>query len=547
VLLLAAVSALGHRSRAPLYGGSTDFAEIGREMAERGDWLTPRFDYDRFLDKPPLQDWLVLLSYRLFGVTEEAARLPSALALVGCVGLTMLIGDALFGATTGCLAGLFLATTMGFSIYSYSPIAEPLLAFWITASLLCFWRFRRDPGRSVRLWLMYASLALGVLTKGLTALIFPCGVIALFLLFNDGFKGLGPLLFARGWLLVVLLCLPWHLWIAWHNQGYLWFYFVHEQVLRFMGARVVEDEHLSNPAFLSLAAAALFPWIIFLPKALWFHWRSRREGGELSEPALFVLLWAVVILGFFVVSKFKCHYYAIPAWPALMLLIAHPLGVRLKNSGDIRPLLASLLFLSAASAVGLLVLPQVARALRLELAFPWILEDSEKSMVILLVVSLSASLLVYRRRLHAALFCIFAMMLPLIAFSQRAISRLGPVLSEKSLAEAAVRCLATLPVSTPLVHVETREDIYQAPAVFYARRRIWLVMPRDKQVFPLGREFYLDPERFDSWWRDGRPVLLMGDKDRMAALLGGMPRFVLARSGGNILTANRDVCGRGRE
>jgi len=135
------------------------------------------------------------------------------------------------------------------------------------------------------------------------------------------------------------------------------------------------------------------------------------------------------------------------------------------------------------------------------------------------------------------------MMGPLLVFSDRAIARLGPVLSEKSLAEAAVKCLDTLPPEAPLVHVETEEDIYHAPALFYARRRIWLVMPKDKQVFPLGRTFYLSPEDFDAWWRARPPVLLMGDESRIEELLGEPPRFVLARSGGHVLAANSPVCG----
>jgi len=543
VLLLAAAAAGGRWGRAPLYGGSSDFAEIGREMAERGDWLTPSFDYDRFLDKPPLQEWLMLASYRLFGVSEESARAPSALALVGCVGLTMLMGEALFGAATGLLAGVLMATTMGFSVYSYSTIAEPLLALWMTAALLCFWEHRRDPSREGWLWGLYVSLALGVLTKGLTALVFPCGIIGLFLVLVDGPKSLKPLLFGRGWLLLLALSLPWHLWIAVHNKGYLWFYFIHEHFLRFIGERALEDEHISTPAFFALTAAALFPWIAFLPKAAWFHWRAWREKREAGEPVLFLLLWAGVIMGFFAVSDFKCHYYSIPGWPAVMLLIAHPLAVRLKDHGDIRPLLASSLALAAAGAAGLYLLPQAARAIRLESAFPWIIEDSSRSLKILLVAASAASALVFLRRHSAALLCLGAMMVPLIAFSDRAISRLGPVLSEKSLAETAARCLETLPPTTPLVHVETEEDIYHAPALFYARRRIWLVMPRDKQVFPLGRTFYLDPESFRSWWKAGKPVLLMGDQARTEKLLGEEPRFVLARSGGHELTANVDVCG----
>lgn len=542
VLALAALAALGHGGRAPLYGGSSDFAEIGREMAERGDWLTPSFDYDRFLDKPPLQEWLMLASYRLFGVSEESARLPSALALVGCVGLTMLIGEALYGAATGALAGLLLATTMGFSIYSFSTIAEPLLALWMSGALLCFWRFRQAPDRRAWLWGLYVCLALGVLTKGLTALIFPCGIIGLFLRLRDGPKSLGPLSFAPGWLLLLLLCMPWHLWIAWHNDGYLWFYFVHEHFLRFLGERALVDVHISTPEFFGVLAAALFPWIALLPQALWFHGRAwRREG--LSEPVLFLLLWAAVILGFFAVSKFKCHYYSIPAWPALILLIAHPLAVRLQDRRGVRPLLASLLALAGAGAAALYFLPAAARTLRLAPSFPWIVEDSRKSLAILLLASSAASLLVCFRRHRAAIVCLGAMMAPLLIFSDRAIARLGPELSEKSLAEAAVRCLATLPPETALVHVETEEDIYHAPALFYARRRIWLVMPRDKQVFPLGRTFYLAPEDFDAWWHSRQPVLLMGDESRAEDLLGGVPRFVLARSGGHVLAANAPVCG----
>src|SRR5579871_1354946 len=86
-------------------------AEAAREMLVTGDWLVPTFNFQLRSDKPALLYWLQLGAYRLFGVNEFAARLPSAVAGMLTILLTYELGRRLFRASTGLLAGLVLASS----------------------------------------------------------------------------------------------------------------------------------------------------------------------------------------------------------------------------------------------------------------------------------------------------------------------------------------------------------------------------------------------------------------------------------------------------
>ena len=108
---MLAFSGLGAR---PLISpAEARYALIAREMVESGDWIQPHFNHARFYEKPPLTYWCVAASYRLFGFTEFASRLPSALAYVGTVLLTFLLALELVGSGTAPLAALIYATSLG--------------------------------------------------------------------------------------------------------------------------------------------------------------------------------------------------------------------------------------------------------------------------------------------------------------------------------------------------------------------------------------------------------------------------------------------------
>src|SRR6516165_4666874 len=152
------------------------YAEIAREMLVSGDWITPRDNFVRYFEKPPLVYWLTALSFRILGKSEFAARLPAAAFSVGQVALIEGLGEALFGAGTGLAAALCLGLSPAFFGFARFITLDPALAFLITAALTLFHRAAAIEGfrsRAAQAEMMGAAAltALGTLTKGPVAIV----------------------------------------------------------------------------------------------------------------------------------------------------------------------------------------------------------------------------------------------------------------------------------------------------------------------------------------------------------------------------------------
>src|SRR5262249_28156379 len=139
-------------------------AGCAQEMLESGDWVVPKFNAKLRDVKPALLYWLQVAAYRCFGVSEFAARLPSALAALLAVLLTYELGRRLFGAATGLLAGLVLASTALFCASAHFANPDALLSACTVLTMLLFWG-GYAAGRLQFGW-MGVSTGLAVLAKG---------------------------------------------------------------------------------------------------------------------------------------------------------------------------------------------------------------------------------------------------------------------------------------------------------------------------------------------------------------------------------------------
>jgi 4-amino-4-deoxy-L-arabinose transferase-like glycosyltransferase len=306
------------------------YAEIAREMVVSGDWLTPRLNGTRYLDKPPLIYWLIVLSYRLFGVSEFSARLPNALAGLAGVLVTYGVGRRLLGGSASFLAGLVLTTSVGYFVFSRQLLPDMVFACCTTIGMAGLIGVVRQ-SRWQQRWTMvaYFGLALAVMTKGVLGF-FPLGVVAIYVLWIGRWQALRALASPVGISIFVALTVPWHAYIAWRNTGYFWHYFANEQFLRFLGQRhPIDFISLPLPIFWLLLFLWLLPWSPYLA----LDWRQRwlRLGPERpdEEPVvLLLLLWAGLLLVFFSMSRARLPQYSLPAMPALALLIGKSLDDR---------------------------------------------------------------------------------------------------------------------------------------------------------------------------------------------------------------------------
>jgi 4-amino-4-deoxy-L-arabinose transferase-like glycosyltransferase len=311
----------------------TVHAEAAREMLLRHDWVTLYTNGLRYLEKAPLMYWSLATSYKIFGISNWSTRLPLMLGVLALVLATYRLGRYVYGEAGGLYAGVALATSLGLFIFTRFLIPEVLVALWLTLGYYFFLKSLEDerPSRLV-CWGFAAVCALNVLTKGLIGLVFPAGAIGLYLLLTGNLRRLLKLHVVSSTIVFLVIAAPWHILAALRNppqgqaRGFLWFYFINEHVMRFLGKRVPPGyDTVPLAIFWGLLLAWLLPWSVFLPQALldvparWREIRSNKLDRQQRANLLF-FLWALVIVGFFSFST-RQEYYTIPALPGAALLV----------------------------------------------------------------------------------------------------------------------------------------------------------------------------------------------------------------------------------
>lgn len=325
LVLVALVSLVyfGAAGSRPMFDdGDALYAHVAQRMAQTGDWVTPEANGVRFLDKPPMMYWLMGMSYRVFGMTEFAARFPSALAVLGIAFLMYLMGKRTGGQCQGFIAGAAASLSVGTFLFTRQAFPDVFFVFFLTLSMYAFLEWyldARNPRFSALLF--YAALAGAVLTKGLIGVAFPVAIVILFLLWSRAWGRLLHFHIGAGSLLFLALALPWHILAAARNPGFLWYYFVNEQFLRFLGKRQPFDyESISLPVFWGLVLAWFFPWSAFLPSIRHVFQNLHLHSTEVVATVRLALSWALVIFVFFSFSS-RIEHYSMPILPPLGLLV----------------------------------------------------------------------------------------------------------------------------------------------------------------------------------------------------------------------------------
>ena len=289
------------------------YGEIAREMYLSADYVTPRDDFVRYFEKPPLVYWAETASIAIFGAHEFAIRLPAALFSVGQVVLTAAIAEVMFGAAPAILAAIALALSPLFFGFARFATLDPALAFFMTAALGAFYLAARTTDFGVgagRRWFLAsaAMLALGTLAKGPVAPVL-CGTIALIWIL---FERRAAEILRMPWLFAILIYLaiaaPWFVLAAHRNPDFLHFFFIHEHVQRYLE----NTEHGWGPwFFIPVVIAGAWPWFYFVL----FGARTSNRS-ELR----FLIIWFAVIFVFFSIPRAKLGSYVLPAMPALAML-----------------------------------------------------------------------------------------------------------------------------------------------------------------------------------------------------------------------------------
>jgi 4-amino-4-deoxy-L-arabinose transferase-like glycosyltransferase len=345
ILLWAAIYAAAMFTPALLDDVDTVHAEAAREMVLRHDWVTLYTDGIRYLEKAPLMYWNVAASYKLFGISDWSTRLPLMLTVLALLLATYSVGKRAYGETGGFYSAVALGTCVGPYIFTRFQIPDVMVGLWLTLGFSFFVQsFEEEPPSRLACWGFAATCALNVLTKSLIGLVFPITTVVLYLLLTGNLARLRKLRLVSSSIVFLLIAAPWHILAALRNpsqgpvRGFLWFYFVNEQFLRYVNKRVPPG-YDTVPLFIfwGLLILWLMPWCIFLPQAVREiprKWRGLSGASNTRQRAnLLFALWVLVIVVFFSFST-RQEYYTIPAVPGVALLIGGWLAKESESASD---------------------------------------------------------------------------------------------------------------------------------------------------------------------------------------------------------------------
>jgi len=578
-LLWGAIYVAGMFTPALLDDVDTVHAEAAREMLLRHDWVTLYTNGIRYLEKAPLPYWSVAASYTVFGVHDWSTRLPLMLSVLATLLVVYGLGARAYGQRAGFYSAMVLGTSIGPYIYTRFQIPDAMVGLWLALSYYFFLRFLEKPSR-LACWGFAAACALNVHTKSLIGLLFPLATVGLYLILTGNVRRILKAHLLSSSIVFLLIAAPWHILAALRNpaqgavRGFLWFYFVNEQFLRYVNKRVPPG-YDTVPLFIfyGLLLVWLVPWVIFLPQSLrnvpfrWKEWGSDMTPQQ--RASLLFTLWVVVIVGFFSFST-RQEYYTLPALPGLALLIGGWLakeadattGPAERKAGRISStVLLVLAIIGAATGLALLISSRTPppgtdlatlltrNPTEYDLSLGHVLDLTPEALgalrtplagaVVALLVGATANWWLRRRaKPRPGNVALVVMMVALLACVHSAFVAFSPILSSKDLADAIQRCYR--PGSSIVVDGE----YHQASTLnFYLRVPLRVLHAPSGNLwygskFPDAPQVFESQASFEKLWAGPATVFLWSEQENPRELQG-LTHYTLASRGGKFIFTNR--------
>ena len=297
----------------------TRYAQIGQDMLHSGNWVAPHFMGLRYFEKPIAGYWMIAIGQAVFGDNLFGVRIASALSTGLSVWLVWLIAGRLWRDPRKRFASTLIYMSFGLVAgqAGYANL-DPQFTFWVNLSLVAVWFAFDSSTRRARLcaWAVLGlACGMGFMTKGFLAWLLPVLIAVPYALWQRRIKEVlsyGPLAI----LVAVAICLPWALAIHHQEPDFWQFFFWNEHIRRFSAA----DAQHTQPwwFYLPILLAASLPWAALLPNTLIDACKQRRE-----PVTGFLLLWLLLPLAIFSLSKGKLPTYIMPCLLPLALLMGH--------------------------------------------------------------------------------------------------------------------------------------------------------------------------------------------------------------------------------
>ncbi len=300
------------------------YAETSREMIEQKSYIVPLFNYEPRLNKPILFYWSQIISFKLFGINEFAARFPSAMAALATIILVFLIAKLLFNIDVALLSIFIFFANILFFAFAKAGLLEVLLLFSFTLSIYFFlmaetslvkWKGKR---KTLYVLLFFVSLGLSFLIKGPVGVLVPLFIVTVYLILMKRFSPFSTNNIISGILLFLAVIVPWGVaLISKEGLSKIMILLKKETMERyFVGFDHPEPFFYYIPIFL----AGFFPWSSFIPVAVWRLGKASLKSW--SKEKLFLLIWLIFPLLFFSFSGSKLPGYILPVLPAASLIVA---------------------------------------------------------------------------------------------------------------------------------------------------------------------------------------------------------------------------------
>lgn len=503
------------------------YAEIAREMVASGDWVTPRLNGLKYFEKPALQYWATATAFTLFGANEWTARLWSALC--GFLGIcaTALAVRRLWGGSAAFHAGGVLAGSLLWVMTGHINTLDMGVSFFLAAAIFCFVLAQHDEAtpRENRnfMWLGWLALGLATLSKGLIGLVLPAATLVAYSLWQRDFAIWRRLHLLTGLALLLAVTAPWFIAVSLDNPEFARFFFIHEHFERFLTK--VHDRYQPAWYFIPILLAGMLPWLVSMFSML--GGALRRDASSHFQPKRFLLLWCVVVFGFFSASSSKLPTYILPLFPALAALIgAHFAELGRRNPTTLRWHALPIVLLAVACGLGApLLLRQGGDPARAELYaayLPWLRVAS----LLLFGGALAAYFLARRGRGHAATLGLAA---GGFLFAQLVLLGHNSFAPTNSSAQIAARISDQVRPDAPFFSVYQ----YDQGLPFYLGRTLTVVAFQGELAFGMQQEprkAIAEIAAFEQAWRAAPDAWAVFEPDAFGHFeKAGLPMRVIAR------------------
>lgn len=497
------------------------YVETPREMMERGDYVSPTFNYEPRLNKPILSYWIVAAFYHLFGVSPGVQRLPIAVAALIMIAVAFTLAWA--GAPTAprsastqersrarleaaLWAAIGLAITPRLLMFARRIFIDVYISLFMALTLLAFALAERYPARRrVFLLSMYLAVGLGVLTKGPIAIALPGLVFACYLIAHRELPRIRDMMIPAGVLIVSALVLPYCAALyARHGWEPITAFILGENLARYTDGLGV-DAHRPIWFYLPVVFSDAFPWSILLFAAAAAWWSERASPARSGDPArrvrTLLWLWIAVVVLFFTASAAKQDLYIFPIVPAVAALGGIVVAGRLTPGIRWAVLAVGLITAVAGAGVVYLVGSPSSR---------YVIDGARAMGAAGVLGGLAIAVAALRGRTRAALFVTVGTFLALDGLF---VVRVLPGFERYKPVPGFARTLA--PLLEPSDEVVTYDEALPS-LVFYLRRHI---------------DPYFNADQLIARFKTGRTIYAVMSADNYQALAGrlGTPTCVLDR------------------